>query len=114
MDVSRRAALSRAPFGDTLDRYLRTLSICDFEKVTKLRVLCSKPEKRRATEATGEFIVNRVVFTNLMRHRLITPQYVTRASYLVSWTGSNGFVLTGIEFIGDVAYAQSWWCRFIA
>ncbi|EEA01038.1 conserved hypothetical protein [Burkholderia sp. H160] len=31
----------------------------------------------------------------------------------LSWMGPNGFVLTGIEFIGDVAYAQSWWCRFL-
>ncbi|MFL9933627.1 hypothetical protein P0D88_31525 [Paraburkholderia sp. RL18-103-BIB-C] len=29
----------------------------------------------------------------------------------ISWMGPNGFVLTGIEFIGDVAYGQSWWCR---
>ncbi|WP_233854214.1 hypothetical protein [Paraburkholderia sp. HD33-4] len=29
----------------------------------------------------------------------------------VSWMGPLGFVLTGIEFIGDVAYGQSWWCR---
>jgi len=29
----------------------------------------------------------------------------------LSWMGTNGFVLTGIEFIGDVAYGQSWWCR---
>ncbi|WP_429574288.1 hypothetical protein [Paraburkholderia sp. UCT70] len=32
----------------------------------------------------------------------------------LSWMGPNGFVLTGIEFIGDVAYAQSWWCRLPA
>ncbi|ADG18402.1 hypothetical protein BC1002_4421 [Paraburkholderia atlantica] len=25
--------------------------------------------------------------------------------------GPNGFVLTRIEFIGKVGYAQSWWCR---
>lgn len=24
----------------------------------------------------------------------------------------NGFVLNGIEQIGDCFYAQSWWCRF--
>ncbi|MFP4891212.1 hypothetical protein [Paraburkholderia sp. EG304] len=29
----------------------------------------------------------------------------------LSWMGPNGFVLTGIEFIGEVAYGQSWWCR---
>lgn len=29
----------------------------------------------------------------------------------ISRMGPNGFVLTGIKFIGDVAYAQSWWCR---
>ncbi|MGF6792784.1 hypothetical protein OKW27_007121 [Paraburkholderia sp. 35.1] len=29
----------------------------------------------------------------------------------LSWMGPIGFVLTGIEFIGDVAYGQSWWCR---
>ncbi|MGF6746298.1 hypothetical protein OKW36_001934 [Paraburkholderia sp. MM5482-R1] len=28
----------------------------------------------------------------------------------LSWMGPNGFVLTGIEFIGDIAYARSWWC----
>lgn len=32
----------------------------------------------------------------------------------MSWMGPNGFVLTGIEFTGDVVYAQSWWCRFFA
>lgn len=29
----------------------------------------------------------------------------------LSWMGANGFVLTGIEFVEDVAYGQSWWCR---
>ncbi|MGF6877345.1 hypothetical protein [Paraburkholderia sp. MM5477-R1] len=29
----------------------------------------------------------------------------------LSWMGSNGFLLTGIEFIGQTVYAQSWWCR---
>ncbi|TCK33635.1 hypothetical protein B0G84_7915 [Paraburkholderia sp. BL8N3] len=29
---------------------------------------------------------------------------------VLSWMRSNGFVLTGFEFIGDVVYAQSWWC----
>lgn len=29
----------------------------------------------------------------------------------LSWIGTNGFVLTGIEFVEDVAYGQSWWCR---
>jgi hypothetical protein len=29
----------------------------------------------------------------------------------LSWMGPNGFVLSGIEFIGEVAYAQSWYCR---
>jgi hypothetical protein len=23
----------------------------------------------------------------------------------------TGFVLSGIEYVGDCAYAQSWWCR---
>lgn len=30
---------------------------------------------------------------------------------VLSWMGPNGFVLTGIEVIGNVTYAQSWWCR---
>lgn len=30
---------------------------------------------------------------------------------VLSWMGPNGFVLTGIEVIGGVTYAQSWWCR---
>ncbi|SMG61531.1 hypothetical protein SAMN06265784_1234 [Paraburkholderia susongensis] len=29
----------------------------------------------------------------------------------LSWMGTNGFVLTGIEVVGGVTYAQSWWCR---
>ena len=29
----------------------------------------------------------------------------------LSWMGPLGFVLTGIEFIGEVAYGQSWYCR---
>ena len=29
----------------------------------------------------------------------------------LSWMGPNGFVLTGIEFVGNVAYGQSWYCR---
>ncbi|MGF6981411.1 hypothetical protein QFZ99_000887 [Paraburkholderia atlantica] len=32
----------------------------------------------------------------------------------LSWMRPLGFVLTGIEFIGDVAYGQSWWCRPVA
>ena len=28
----------------------------------------------------------------------------------LSWMGMS-FVLTGIEFVEDVAYGQSWWCR---
>ena len=31
----------------------------------------------------------------------------------LSWMGPNGFVLTGIEFVGDVAYGQSWYCRIV-
>ena len=30
---------------------------------------------------------------------------------VLSWMGPNGFVLTGIEDIDGVTYAQSWWCR---
>lgn len=30
---------------------------------------------------------------------------------VLSWMGPGGFVLTGIEEIGGVTYAQSWWCR---
>jgi hypothetical protein len=29
----------------------------------------------------------------------------------ISWMGPLGFVLTGIEFVGEVAYGQSWFCR---
>ena len=25
--------------------------------------------------------------------------------------GTNGFVLTGVELVDGLAYAQSWWCR---
>lgn len=32
----------------------------------------------------------------------------------LSWMGPNGFVLTDIEFIGDIAYARSWWCPVAA
>jgi hypothetical protein len=30
---------------------------------------------------------------------------------VLSWMGPNGFVLSGIEEIDGVTYAQSWWCR---
>jgi hypothetical protein len=30
---------------------------------------------------------------------------------VLSWMGPNGFVLSGIELVDGVAYAQSWWCR---
>jgi hypothetical protein len=30
---------------------------------------------------------------------------------VLSWMGPLGFVLSGIEFVDGVAYAQSWWCR---
>jgi hypothetical protein len=29
----------------------------------------------------------------------------------LSWMGPNGFVISGVEFIDGVAFAQSWWCR---
>lgn len=29
----------------------------------------------------------------------------------LSGMGVTGFVLSGIEYIEDCAYAQSWWCR---
>ena len=25
--------------------------------------------------------------------------------------GTGGFVLSGLELVGSIAYAQSWWCR---
>lgn len=27
------------------------------------------------------------------------------------WCGNQGFVLAGVERIGDTNYGQSWWCR---
>ena len=30
---------------------------------------------------------------------------------VLSWMGPNGFVLSGVEFVDGIAYAQSWWCR---
>lgn len=32
---------------------------------------------------------------------------------VLSWMGPHGFVLTGIEVIDGVAYAQSWWCKAV-
>jgi hypothetical protein len=29
----------------------------------------------------------------------------------LSWMGPNGFVISGVEIIDGVAFAQSWWCR---
>lgn len=29
----------------------------------------------------------------------------------LSSMGTNGFVLSGVEFEGSIGYAQSWWCR---
>jgi hypothetical protein len=33
---------------------------------------------------------------------------------VLSWMGPNGFVLSGVELVDGVAYAQSWWCRPIS
>jgi hypothetical protein len=30
---------------------------------------------------------------------------------VLSWMAPNGFVLSGVELVDGVAYAQSWWCR---
>ena len=30
---------------------------------------------------------------------------------VVAWMGTNGFVVSGVELVDGVCYAQSWWCR---
>jgi hypothetical protein len=30
---------------------------------------------------------------------------------VVAWMGTTGFVVSGVELVDGVCYAQSWWCR---
>lgn len=41
------------------------------------------------------------------RDQLLPALYDCRLSHM----GHGGFVLTGLELIGSVAFAQNWWCR---
>lgn len=49
----------------------------------------------------------RLVSSNPMEHSALPPLF----DATVHSMSTNGFVLSGIEMIDGVAYAQSWWCR---
>ncbi|WP_175946678.1 hypothetical protein [Caballeronia sp. BCC1704] len=38
---------------------------------------------------------------------LLPALYDCRLSHM----GTNGFVLSGVELAGSIAFAQAWWCR---
>jgi len=38
---------------------------------------------------------------------LLPALYDCRLAYM----GTGGFVLSGLELVGSIAYAQAWWCR---
>lgn len=54
-------------------------------------------------------------YSNIARFQITTvsePQPIPPLhDAVLSWMGPNGFVLSGIEFVDGIAYAQSWWCR---
>ncbi|MEZ2310862.1 hypothetical protein AB6809_29880 [Paraburkholderia sp. RCC_158] len=81
----------------------------------------SQSEIERDTPVHGDLIVSQEKsevfgrYSNVARFQLaggadkdpLPPLH----DVVLSWMGPIGFVLTGIEVIDGVTYAQSWWCR---
>lgn len=75
---------------------------------------------RSAPAVRGDIIISHENVTALGRHSdvaniggghvseaLLPALYDCRLAHM----STGGFVLSGLELIGSIAYAQSWWCR---
>lgn len=75
---------------------------------------------RTAQAVRGDIVIAHENVTALGRHSevasiggghvseaFLPPLYDCRLAYM----GTGGFVLSGLELVGSIAYAQSWWCR---
>ncbi|EIK96037.1 hypothetical protein PMM47T1_13795 [Pseudomonas sp. M47T1] len=52
---------------------------------------------------------------NIAQMRPVDPMCASPLPLLydatMTWMSTNGFVLSGVEEVDGVMYAQSWWCR---
>ena len=81
----------------------------------------SQQDVQRATAVLGDMVVVHVMSDEFNRYSNVAQFQQSAAAKeqplpelhdaTLSWMGPNGFVLTGIETISGVSYAQSWWCR---
>lgn len=81
----------------------------------------SPEERRRYRAIRGDVRVNAESNTELGRSAnvasvwsglpLESPPLPPLLDATLAGMASNGFVLSGIEYINGCAYAQSWWCR---
>ena len=92
--------------------------------VTPMRrqgVALTPQERRRYPVIKGNVMVNAAISTELGRSANVArvevgmpldpdplPQLLDAT---LSGMAVTGFVLSGIEYVGGCAYAQSWWCR---
>ncbi|WP_429501147.1 hypothetical protein ACQUFY_28115 (plasmid) [Robbsia andropogonis] len=51
--------------------------------------------------------VARIAAGDASKAAALPPLYDCRLSHM----GSNGFVLSGVQIEGSIAFAQAWWCR---
>lgn len=92
--------------------------------VTPMRikgVALTPKERRRYRPIKGDVLVNSESNTqlgraaNVARVAGVMPLDLEQLPRLLDATlagmAPTGFVLSGIEYIDDCAYAQSWWCR---
>jgi hypothetical protein len=95
-----------------------------YANITAMRVrgkAIGQDEIRRVPTVHADIIVSNENVTSLGRYSkvatvksgsggmddLLPPLYDCGLSHM----GTNGFVLSGIELVGEIAYAQAWWCR---